>query len=66
VNRRVAIRTVHNTRRIGVLRDWNGEAVTLELADENYKLLKVPRDDVVRAEILDTALIPPRPNAKKN
>lgn len=66
VNRRVAIRTVHNTRRIGVLREWNGEAITLELADERHMLLKVPRDDVVRAEILDTALIPPRPNAQKN
>ena len=67
VGRRLAVRTIHDSRRTGVLRDWNGQAITLELpAQEGGFLLKIPKDEIVRAEVVGTQVAPPRDHAEKN
>ncbi len=67
VGRRINVRTVHASQRVGVLRQWNGEAITVELSErDGRKLLTIPRDDIVRAEVLSTAAVPPETNAQKN
>ena len=67
VGMRLAVRTVHNTRRIGVLREWTGAALTVELTDRDGGMnLKIPKGDIVAAEILDTNAVPPRAHAEKN
>lgn len=67
VDRRIAVQTVNDTRRLGVLRAWTGAAVTLELSGRDGNMqLKIPKDEIVRAEILDTAAVPRRDHAQKN
>ena len=67
VGMRLAVRTVHNTRRVGVLREWTGAGLTVELTDRDDGMnLKIPKGDIVAAEILDTNAVAPRAHAEKN
>ena len=53
------------TAGIQPLEDTGEIEVELSGSDEGLKLI-IPKDEIVRAEILDTTAVPPRAHAKKN
>lgn len=67
VGRHVRIDTVFHSRRTGVLRVYNGEAVTLEVRERSgTMMITLPKATVVRAEVLDSRLVPEVPDAQAN
>ena len=59
VDRAVVVDTSCNSRRSGVLRDYNGAAITLEIEERGgLMLVTLPKATVVRAEVLSARAVP--------